>query len=73
MWELGHLAWQQVPPSTEPSHWLWSVAICFVGILLFIYFYAPWCIACTHVCVQVSEALELEVQTAASCHVCAGN
>lgn len=33
---------------------------------LIIYFYVHWCFACLYVCIRVSEALELELQTGVS-------
>ena len=35
-------------------------------------FYVHWCFACLHVCVRVSDALEVELQTTVSYHVGAG-
>jgi hypothetical protein len=35
-------------------------------------FYILWCLACTDVCLRVSEAMELELQRAVRCHLGAG-
>jgi hypothetical protein len=39
----------------------------------FIYLCVHWCFACMYVFGRVSDPLELELQTAVSCHVGAGN
>ena len=39
---------------------------------LIIYFYVHWCFACMYICIRVSEALEVELQTGVSSQVILG-
>jgi hypothetical protein len=49
------------------------VVVVVLLLLLLLLFNVPWCLACTYVCVRVSDPLELELQTVVSCPVSAGN
>ena len=42
------------------------VALVLFKIIYLFLFYGHWCFACTHVCVKVLEAQELELQTGVS-------
>ena len=46
---------------------------CFATLNTYLYFYVHWCFVSMHVCVRVSDLLELEFQTLLSCHVGSGN
>lgn len=54
-------------------HWICRMVRWLFFQMIFFYFYVHWYFTCMHVCVKVSDLLELEFQAVVSCHVDARN